>query len=146
MRSGVSLLSLLICLIILLSLKTYSIVADHLIDRYPSRVIYSGLKPDYRTENNEVIEKTPERKEDGEQSSEYTNRGTFTVIIVTFNEVLLEKTSSSLLAIIPRVLNVLSNTRPGYVDEVLIIDDHSDIPVEWDANETRVRIIRNGIL
>lgn len=34
--------------------------------------------------------------------------------------------------------------KPGYVDEVLIIDDHSDIPVEWDANETRVRIIRNG--
>ena len=32
----------------------------------------------------------------------------------------------------------------GLTMQVLIIDDHSDIPVEWDPKETRVRIIRNG--
>ncbi len=78
------------------------------------------------------------------EPSKLPKKGTFTVIIVTFNEVLLEKTFFSLLTVMSRVLNVLGNTKPGYVDEVLIIDDHSDIPVEWDANETRVRIIRNG--
>ena len=28
--------------------------------------------------------------------------------------------------------------------QVLIIDDNSDIPVEWDPKETRVRVIRNS--
>ena len=144
MRSGVSLLSLLLCLLVLLSLKTYSVVTKRLIDRYPCKVVYSGLKHDQRTEDHETIEDSSERVGDMVEPSILPKKGTFTVIIVTFNEVLLEKTFFSLLTVMSRVLNVLGNTKPGYVDEVLIIDDHSDIPVEWDANETRVRIIRNG--
>ncbi|KAK8828007.1 hypothetical protein WA556_004638 [Blastocystis sp. ATCC 50177/Nand II] len=57
----------------------------------------------------------------------------FSVIIVTFNEPLLNKT----------VENVLENTRPEYLYEVLIIDDQSTPPVTWDPNEKRVRIIRS---
>ena len=144
MRSGVSLLSLLLCLLILLSLKTYSVVTERLIDRYPCKVVYSGLKHDQHPEDHELIEDSSETKADTVESSKPPNKGTFTVIIVTFNEVLLEKTLVSLLVVMSRVLNVLENTRPGYVDEVLIIDDHSDVPVEWNSNETRVRIIRNG--
>ena len=78
----------------------------------------------------------------------------FSIIIVTFNEVLLEKTYAVYSCLKTSVHNVLENTDPGYIYEVklmvkgdkqvLIIDDHSDVPVTWDEKETRVRIIRNG--
>ena len=58
----------------------------------------------------------------------------FTVIIVTYNEPLLNKT----------VLNVLENTKPEYLEEILIIDDQSTPPVTWDPEETRVRIFRSN--
>ena len=43
-----------------------------------------------------------------------------------------------------RVNNVLENSNPKYLKEVLIIDDMSDIPVCGWENDTRVRIIRPG--
>ena len=43
-----------------------------------------------------------------------------------------------------RVNNVLQNSNPNYLTEVLIIDDYSDVPVKGWENDTRVRIIRTG--
>lgn len=40
--------------------------------------------------------------------------------------------------------NVLENSNPSLLDEVLIIDDNSDVPVRGWENDTRVRIIRTG--
>ena len=40
--------------------------------------------------------------------------------------------------------NVLENTNPIYLKEVLIIDDLSDTPVQGWENDTRVRIIRSS--
>lgn len=94
-----SLLSLLLCLLVLLSLKTYSVVTKRLIDRYPCKVVYSGLKHDQRTEDHETIEDSSERVGDMVEPSKLPKKGTFTVIIVTFNEVLLEKTFFSLLTV-----------------------------------------------
>ena len=68
----------------------------------------------------------------------------FSVIIVTFNEKLLENTYEFLEEINSRVNNVLENSNPKYLKEVLIIDDMSDVPVCGWENDTRVRIIRPG--
>ena len=40
--------------------------------------------------------------------------------------------------------NVLENTNPLYLKEVLIIDDLSDTPVKGWENDTRVRIVRSS--
>ena len=41
--------------------------------------------------------------------------------------------------------NVLENSNPDLLDEVLIIDDHSDEPITMWKDDQRVRIIRTGI-
>ena len=44
-----------------------------------------------------------------------------------------------------RLNNVLENSNPNLLSEVLIIDDHSDSPIDLWKNDTRVRIIRTGM-
>ena len=68
----------------------------------------------------------------------------FTVVIVTFNEALLNKTYVRIRSLIQSVNNVLENTPSYLLKEVLIIDDQSTIPVGGWENDTRVRIIRTG--
>lgn len=57
----------------------------------------------------------------------------FSVIIVSYNEELLDKT----------ILNVLQQTDPWLLKEVLVIDDNSTPPARSPTNDTRVRIINS---
>ena len=53
--------------------------------------------------------------------SDNAGRGLFSVIIVTYNEVLLEQTYGFDPFVMARVKNVLENTEPGYIYEVALV-------------------------
>ena len=65
-------------------------------------------------------------------------------MIVTFNEVLLNKTYVRIRSLSTSVNNVLENTPSHLLKEVLVIDDQSTVPVGGWENDSRVRIIRTG--
>ena len=90
MNSWSALGCMFLCSVILLSLKLYSSTTVELIDKYP---IHSFLQGSERASI--VPESDPSRSAEKTelQTVKSTNStGMFTVVIVTFNEVLLEKT------------------------------------------------------
>ncbi|KAK8795686.1 hypothetical protein WA158_000343 [Blastocystis sp. Blastoise] len=69
----------------------------------------------------------------GISSLNSSNTDRFSIIIVTFNEALLYKT----------VQSVLDNTDPGYLQEIIIIDDCSTVPVSIPPNlSSLIRVFR----
>lgn len=92
MRSGAAILSLLCCSVILLSLKTFSRVAERYVEEYPQRLIRGGAHLQSSPQKKFHSDVREEKEEAKTLPSDTPISGKFTVIIVTFNEVLLEKT------------------------------------------------------
>mgnify|MGYP003262525214 CR=1 FL=1 len=95
MRDLIAVLSIVACLIVLMGLKTHSNLVVKQIDGYPDRLISWGNEmgnyakkhgPIYRKSSKEIFER------------KNATSGQFTIIIVTFNELLLEKTYRYLLS------------------------------------------------
>lgn len=95
MRDLIAVLSIVSCLIVLMGLKTHSNLVVKQIDGYPDRLITWGNEmgnyakrhgPVYRNRSQGVLER------------KNATSGQFTIIIVTFNELLLEKTYRQMLS------------------------------------------------
>lgn len=89
MKSLVSIISIVVCVVVLASLKNHLILSVEQIEHYPDRLLQAGSNMSYYSEQHGPSL----RQYPGKGNSTQRRRdGKFTVIIVTFNEPLLEKT------------------------------------------------------
>ena len=89
MKSLISVISIVVCVVILASLKSHLILSVQQIEHYPDRLIQAGSNMSYYSEKHGPSL----RHYPGKGNSTLGRRdGRFTVIIVSFNEELLEKT------------------------------------------------------
>lgn len=121
MTDAIYVISVLLSVIVLLSLKANSLVIVDGISGFPSRFLnsmsFSSASP--------ILQNATTNKKDIEvqvsPSASNAIRGMFSIIIVTFNEVLLEKTYAVYSCLKTSVHNVLENTDPGYIYEVKLM-------------------------
>ena len=92
MKSSGAIVSLLCCTIVLLSLKTFAKVTERYVEESPQRFIRSGVTSNEFHRNQTKSELIQEKSHVKNNATPDPGAGKFTVIIVTFNEVLLEKT------------------------------------------------------
>lgn len=89
MRSLISVISIVVCVVVLASLKSHLFLSVQQIEHYPDRLIQAGSNMSFYSEKHGP----GLRQYPGKGNSTQRRRdGKFTVIIVTFNEELLEKT------------------------------------------------------
>ena len=89
MRSLISVISIVVCVVVHASLKSHLILSVQQIEHYPDRLIQAGSNMSFYSEKHGP----GLRQYPGKGNSTQRRRdGKFTVIIVTFNEELLEKT------------------------------------------------------
>lgn len=157
MPEYVYILSIAFCFLILVIIElrfTSSSGGAGALGRYVSHKGKYGILIDDQGHSTEAI---GEQRPFSQSSSLEPLRCRFSVIIVTYNEALLNKTfvnkkrvmciESTMYLRIPdlnicmRYVNLVNSSY-----EVLVIDDASSPPVTWDPLESRVRIVRSGQL
>ena len=92
MKSSGAIVSLLCCSIILLSLRTFARVTERYVEESPQRFIRKGVTSDVSRQEEVKSGLEGEKSHEKSFAASDPGAGKFTVIIVTFNEVLLEKT------------------------------------------------------
>ena len=92
MKSSGAIVSLLCCSIILLSLRSFAGVTERYVEEFPQRFIRRGVTSDVYHKDKMNSSLVEEKSHEKSVTASDPGAGKFTVIIVTFNEVLLEKT------------------------------------------------------
>ena len=121
MLDAIYLTSLLVSIIVLIALKTHSAIIYDAIDGQPRRIMYSSPKENAFGSREGVMIGSNTMNAIQNAGSDNAGRGLFSVIIVTYNEVLLEQTYGFDPFVMARVKNVLENTEPGYIYEVALV-------------------------
>lgn len=121
MLDAIYLTSLLVSIIVLVALKTHSAIIYDAIDGQPLRIMYSSPKENAFGSREGVMIGPNTMNAIQNAGSDNAGRGLFSVIIVTYNEVLLEQTYGFDSFVMARVKNVLENTEPGYIYEVALV-------------------------
>ena len=121
MLDAIYLTSLLVSIIVLVALKTHSAIIYDAIDGQPLRIMYSSPKEGAFGSRERIVMGSSTMNTIRNAGSDNAGRGLFSVIIVTYNEILLEQTYGFDPFVMARVKNVLENTEPGYIYEVVLV-------------------------
>lgn len=92
MLDAIYLTSLLVSIIVLVALKTHSAIIYDAIDGQPLRIMYSSPKEGAFGSREGIVMGSSTMNTIRNAGSDNAGRGLFSVIIVTYNEILLEQT------------------------------------------------------
>lgn len=92
MLDAIYLTSLLVSIIVLVALKTHSAIIYDAIDGQPLRIMYSSPKENAFGSHEGITIGSNAMNTIQDAGSDNAGRGLFSVIIVTYNEILLEQT------------------------------------------------------
>ena len=114
--------SVFVCVVVLILMKNHIYYVSKQIDHYPVRLVRHGPKQSAYSEEHGPQRRLPIVKSNPVRHVSNSTDNKFTVIIVTYNEPLLYKTyENSLFLVIGRINNVLTNTDPDYLGEVIFV-------------------------